>query len=173
MLVGKHNELLAKQYFIACYSPNHHIVMNNPTSCLIRHDFITYSSDITHLIPKIVDLPSVRGAQRSLHQTTVTTTIAELSHNRVIKRHPLSIAENERQLPRVNRTIQAQLRSGWANILNSYRARGIPRTLACYPSCNQASHDTVHLFSCAAKPTILRSIDLWLKVYQAEGLPTT
>ena len=46
----KHNELLTKQYLIACYlqsHPNHHIVMNNPTPRRIRLDFRTYNSGPT------------------------------------------------------------------------------------------------------------------------------
>ena len=85
------------------------------------HDFTIYNRDITHLMPIIVNLQSVREAQRSLHQTTVTIAMDVVKRNRVINRHPSPIAENERQLPRVTRTILAQLRSGWANILNSYR----------------------------------------------------
>ena len=116
--VRKHNELLMKQYLIACYLPSHpnyHIVMNNPTPRRIRHDCTTYDTDINHIIPTIVDLQSVREAQRSLHQTTVSTTTDELSHNRVINRHPPPIAENERQLSRTTRTILVQLRSGLAS----------------------------------------------------------
>ena len=74
----------------------------------------------------------------------------ELSHNRIINRHPPPITKNERQLPRATRTILALLRSIWAHMLNS-----------C-PSCNQAAHDSMHLISCPAKPTILKPIDKWL-----------
>ena len=40
--------------------PNHNIVMNNPTSRRIRHDFTTYNTDIAHIIPTIVKLQSVK-----------------------------------------------------------------------------------------------------------------
>ena len=136
--------------------------MNNPTPRSIRHDFTTYNTDITRLIPTLVDIQLVREAQLSLHQTTVTTAMDELSHNRVINRHPSPITENESQLPRITRTILAQLRLGWANILYSRRVKIIPGNLDCCPFCNQTPHDTVHLFGCIAKPTTLRPKDLWL-----------
>ena len=100
----------------------------------------------------------------------------QLSHNRVINRHPPPVSDTERRLPRVTRTILAQLRSGWSNTLNSYRARIIPGTSDSCPSCNQAPHDTVHIFNCPAKPTALQPIDLWLNpIITADflGLPTT
>ena len=118
--------------------------MENPTPRRIRHNFTTYNTDITHLIPTIVDLQSVRKTQRSLNHTAVMA-MDELCHIKVINRHPLPISDTERQLPRVNRTIQQ----------NSYRD---PGTLIYDPP-----HNTVHLFSCPSKPTILRPIDLWLK----------
>ena len=151
------NELLRKQFLIACdlpSHPNHHIVMNNPTPRRIRHDFTSYNTDTTQLILLIVDLQSVRKAQRYLHQTTVTTTMDEFSHYRVINWNPPPIAENERQLPKVTRTILAQLSSGWANILNRYRTRITPRTLRSHA----IKHYMTHLFSCPSKPTTLRLI---------------
>ena len=73
LLLRKHNELLTKQYLIACYlssQPNNHIVMDVPTPRRIRHDFRTFNIDIIHLMPTIVDLRLVREALRSLHQMT-------------------------------------------------------------------------------------------------------
>ena len=118
--------LLNKQYLIVCYlpfHPSHHIVMDDPTPRRIRHDYRTFHTVIIHIISTIVDLQSVREVQHSLHQTTGTTAMDELSHNRVINQHPPAISDNERQLPRVTRIILAQLRSGWSNNQNSFRER--------------------------------------------------
>ena len=179
LTVKKHNVLLTKQFLIACYQPshpNHHIVLNDPPPRRIRQDLTTYNSDIIHLIPSITDTLSVREAQNTLHNAIVATARDELSHNKVINRHPPPTADSERQLPRVTRTILAQLRSGWSNFLNSYRARIIPGTQDSCPSCNQTPHDTLHIFSCPAKPTALRPVDLWLNPTMTAnflGLPTT
>ena len=179
LTVKKFNELLTKQYLIACYlstHPNHGTVIKNPPPRCIRLDLTIYKPDITHLTPTMVDLRSVREAQDSLHQTTVTTAKNQLSHNRVINRHPPPVSDTERRLPRVTRTNLAQLRSGWSNTLNSYRARIIPGTSDSCPSCNKAPHDTVNIFNCPAKPTALQPIDLWLNPIITAGflgLPTT
>ena len=112
----------------------------------------------------MVDLRSVRAPQNYLCQTTVMTARDEHSHNRVINWHPPPISDSERRLPRLTRTILAQLSSGWSNILDSYRAKIIPGTSSRWPSCNQAPHDTV-----------LRPIDLWgnpKTIADFLGLPT-
>ena len=97
LIVRKHNELLTKQYLIACYlsTTNYRTVMNNP-SRRIRLDFTTFKSDITHIIPTIDNLRFVREAQNSLHQTSDMIARNEHSHNRVINRHPLPITDTER-----------------------------------------------------------------------------
>ena len=137
LTVRKHNEPVTKQYLIACYLPTHsthNTVMNNPSPRRTRRNFTTYKSAINHLIPLIVDLQFVREAQNSLHQTTVMAAIDKLSHNRIINRHSISIPNTKRWLPSVTRTNLAQLRSGWSNILNGYRARIIPGTSDSCPS---------------------------------------
>ena len=77
LAVRKHNNnIRTKQYLIAYNLPthlNHRTVMNNPCSRHIRLDFTTYKLDITHFIPTVVDLRSVKKAQNSLHETTVMT----------------------------------------------------------------------------------------------------
>ena len=102
------------------------------------------------------------------------TARGKLSHNRVINLHPHPppISDTERRLPRFTRTILAQLRSGWSNILNSYRARIITGTSYSCPSCNQAPHGMVHIFSCPAKPTDLRPMDLWLNHIMSDNIHT-
>ena len=60
--VKKHNELLTKQYLVACYlptHPNHRTVTNDHPP---RH-----KPDVTHLVPTIANTHSVKEAQSSLH----------------------------------------------------------------------------------------------------------
>ena len=61
--------------------------MDDLSSRRISHDFRTFNTDIICFIPTIVDLHSVGEAQGFLHQAIVTTTMDELSHNRVINQH--------------------------------------------------------------------------------------
>ena len=97
----------------------------------------------------------------------------QVSHNRVINRHPPLVSDTERRLPRFTRTILAQLRSGWSNTLNIYRTKIIPGTSDNCPSCNQPPYDTVHIFNCPAKPTALQPIDLWLNSIIIVDFPWT
>ena len=130
--VRKHNELLTKQYLIACYlasHSNHHMVMNNSIPCCIRHDFATYKMDITYL--------NNRGLTVSKQNTAFPTSDdCQDNHGRIqaqlgCKSASITSAHS------ITRIILAQLRSGWANILNSYRRKIIPRILDCCPLCNQ------------------------------------
>ena len=121
--------------------------------------FTTYKPGITYLILTIVNSRSVREAKDSLFQSTITTASNQLGHD----------TDTEMRLSSVTRTILAQLSSWWSNSLNSYRARIIPGTSGSCRSCNQAPHDTVHIFNCAEKPTALQPIDPSLN----SGLPQT
>lgn len=116
----------------------------------------SFNTDIT---PTIVDLQSVSEAQRCLHQSTMTTAMDELIHRSVLNQHPPPISDNKRQLPRITGTILAQLRSGLANILNSYRAR-----LFRGP-CITANHVIKALTTWRTSliaPQIRQTFDLWL-----------
>ena len=127
LTMRKHDELLTKQYLIACYMFTHPKTVQSwtkPPPRRIRLDFTTYKSVITHFMPTIVDQWSVREAQNSLHQATVMTARNQLKHNRVINWHPPRISDTESRLPRVIKIILTQPRSGWSNILNSYRKIG-------------------------------------------------
>jgi hypothetical protein len=76
---------------------------------------------------------------------------------------PPAINDEEQILPRVTRTTFAQLRSGYSNYLNSYKARINPdRYEDECPNCD-ASHTTTHLFDCPNNPTTLVVRDLWDK----------
>ena len=84
---------------------------------------------------------------------------------------PPKISDSEKALPRETRSTLAQLRSGYSNYLNSYKARisqnqPTPIQDIC-PHCNDASHTTKHLFNCRGNPTTLNVRDLWSKPLEA------
>ena len=79
--------------------------------------------------------------------------------HKVLNAAPPKISDSEKVLPRETRSTLAQLRSGYSNYLNSYKARisqnqPTPIIDTC-PHCNDASHTTNHLFSCRNNPTTL------------------
>ena len=85
--VKKHNQLLDKQYLIACCPPiptnSLPYQQRHQNLQLEHHTFHTYNSG-----------PPVSEIQHSAHQTTVTTAMDELSHNWFSNQHPLPILDN-------------------------------------------------------------------------------
>ena len=103
--VKEHNEILTKQYLVACYlstHSNHRTVTNNPTPRHIRQDLTTYIPNITHLIPTIANAPFVKEAQNLLHQSTVVTATNRLCLNRVINQHTPPVSDTEGLLPELS-----------------------------------------------------------------------
>ena len=88
--------------------------------------------------------------------------------NRVLSVRPPLVDPSEKSLPRETRTTLAQLRSGFSNIIQNYRARIIPSEVDACPDCHLAPHDTAQLFNCASRPTNLTASDLWTKLLDVD-----
>ena len=127
--VKSHNELLTKQFLLACHDPQHpnSNILNRemPPRC-IKSDFRIYADQINHHIPNPMNPNTIRSAMNSIHEDSVRTAMAVSKDNRVLGARPPLVDPSERSLPRETRTTLAQLRSGFSNILQNYRARIIP-----------------------------------------------
>ncbi len=104
---------------------------------------------------------------KDVHTSCVKEQLSNMAKNKVLNATPPKISDSEKVLPRATRSTLAQLRSGYSNYLNSYKARlsqnqAVPVTDLC-PLCNEESHTTKHLFSCPSNPTALTVRDLWSK----------
>ena len=77
------------------------------------------------------------------------------------------IHDSEKNLPRATRATLSQLRSGYSNYLNSYKARINPAIQDLCPLCNAHSHTTRHIFECPANRTNMTTRDLWNKPSEA------
>ena len=106
------------------------------------------------------------------HKTMVEQYINNLPPNKILGQQPPSIDSSEELLPRKQRCTLAQIRAGKSPLLYSYRNLINPIT---YPSplcplCNQAIHDTIHLFNCTQLPTDIKPLDLWICPFSASVL---
>ena len=82
-------------------------------------------------------------------------TAVESSSSRMPNGRPPPIATAELTLPRMARTILAQLRTGHCRILGQYMSRIDTTAHNHSHDCGHSSHDTHHLFVCPPNPTAL------------------
>ena len=109
------------------------------------------------------------GASRTaLHTAVVEEAIRSRAVNIVLGARPPAVSSKEPRLPRAERCLLAQLRSGYSIHLNSYKARiRLPGVLDVCPICQRAPHSVSHLFACDSRRTALGIIDLWRKPQQS------
>ena len=98
---------------------------------------------------------------KALHTDAVQGAVASFDPNPLLGSAPPLIDKSERSLPRSQRVVLAQLRSGHCRLLESYKLRVGRATSAICPECQFQRHTTRHLFSCPAVPTHLSISDLW------------
>ena len=146
--VRQHNELIFKQFAIACHLPQHlcHQLCHRP-----RHDRLERRRSLIGRFKPIIQqyladesprYNSYKSAISSIHQDAVRTAI-ESTSSKLLNDQPPPIATTEQTLPRKTRTILAQLRTGHSRILGQYMKRIDP---TARNHCHNCGHDTHHLF---------------------------
>ena len=88
-----------------------------------------------------------------------------MNPSKVLNTAPPEISVTEKLLPRATRSTLSQIRSGYSNFLNSYKARINPEIEDRCPHCTEP-HTSTHLFACQNNPTDLVPRDLWTKPLQ-------
>ena len=123
---------------------------------------LKYSKDTEHLLPVNNKTEFKRGC-RALHTAAVKDVIGNLTNNRILATRPPDINDEELLLIRKERSLLAQLWSGFSRKVNSYLHRIDDSISNICPDCNATPHDVPHLFNCPANPTQLTMRDLWRK----------
>ena len=115
------------------------------------------------------DLPEdvYKSKLKQIHTKSVKEALNAMEPNKVLLAPPPQIHKSEKCLPRATRATLSQLRSGYSNFLNSYKARINPTIQDVCPNCNQHSHTTRHLFECPNNRTNLTTRDLWTRPLEA------
>ena len=110
-------------------------------------------------------LPRLGSSRMKSHQKlythTVDSAIQLQGNNRVLKKRPPPISDEEQRLNRRQRCTLSQLRSGHCYLLQDYKhmVLGEPSDICTY--CGASPQDVRHLFACITHPTDLSSEDLW------------
>ena len=174
--VKDHLDLLCAQFLLSTLRqrhPSHEIVRAMPVresrqeSANFKPNHTLHSRFKQKVMPFLVDnvVPeqNYKVALKTLHTAAVQSAVTNSEPNKVILGQVPEINPNEADLPRPARSALSQLRSGYSIRLNSYRRLiGVSDTDLC-PECRASPHTTNHIFSCAAKPTTLRPLDLWTR----------
>ena len=135
--VKAHNELLTKQFLLSCHDPQHpnyEVANREMPSRSIRSDFRIFSGNIANYIPNPIYESTLSSAKNTMHRDSVRSVITSSSVNRVLGSRPPQVDPSEKSLPRETRTVLAQLRSGFSNMLKNYRARIIPSEIDACPT---------------------------------------
>ena len=164
--VRQHNELISKQFAIACHLPQHpchQLCHRPPDDRPERRRFLIgrFRPNIQqYLAEEPLSSTRYKAAISSIYQDAVRTAI-ESSSSKLPNGRPPPIATAEQTLPRKTSTIQAQLRTGHSRILGQYINRIDPTARNHCHNCGLSPHDTHHLFDCLSKPTTLTVESLW------------
>ena len=110
----------------------------------------------------VLPAEAYNNAKQIIHADFVEAALNEQEDNPLLQRRPPPVHPSESRLPRAYRASLSQLRSGYCNILNSYKFKiGVAPSATC-PRCGDHDDTVPHLFDCTANPTSLNVSSLWL-----------
>ena len=166
LTVQQELSMLCKQFLLGALRPDHPsnaVVSADPGPRRIRSTL--RSKFLPSILPYLEDGTTPEGSYRQslrdIHRGAVADAIASAAPNRLLGRPPPPVSAKEKTLPRHFQTTLAQLRTSFCSAMGDYLNRiGRAPSPLC-PECGVADHSVPHLFSCAARPTDLRPIDLW------------
>ena len=102
-------------------------------------------------------------SHQNLHTHAVDSAIQPQGNNRVPKKSPPPISDEEQRLNRRQRCTLSQLRSGHCHLLQDYRHRVFGEPSDICTDCGASPKDARHLFACTMHPTDFSPEDLWRK----------
>ena len=159
-----HSEMLNKQFIAQCHLDGHpgqkHLRLPSPPRKM-KATVLSLEPEVNRLLPNQPSKEDYKASIKHIHTATVEETLLNYAPNKVLQGAPPKVCDSEKILCRKVRSTLSQLRSGYCNLLFSYKNRldeNIPNQC---PSCSESPHDTLHLFNCRNNPTNLTVRDLW------------
>jgi hypothetical protein len=164
-----HSKLLAAQFLYSCKSPDHpcHPILELPPpprkiKPALPESLLTFVNNFRSPTPK--------ESLRKIHTSIVSTYFDSAPLNKVshLRKAP-PIHHSEASLPRADRTLLSQLRSGYCSLLRDHQSRVHPDTrLAAAAAASCQSRSTTCSHAPASPPTSLPSPSgLWTNPTQA------
>ena len=106
---------------------------------------------------------------QNMHTHAVDSAIQLQGDNRVLKKRPPPISDEEQRLNRRQRCILSQLRSGHCHLLQDYKHRVLGEPNDICTDCGASPQDVRHLFACTTHPADLSPEDIWRNPVRSIG----
>ena len=100
-------------------------------------------------------------SHQNLHTHAVDSAIQIQGNNRVLKKRPPPMSDEEQRLNRRQRCTLSQLRSGHCHLFQDYNHRVLGEPSDICTDSGASPQDVRHLFACTTHPTDLSPEDLW------------
>ena len=101
-------------------------------------------------------------SHQNRHTHAVDSAIKLQGNNRVLKKRPPLISDEEKRLNRRQRYTLSQLRSGHCHLLQDCKHNyGVRRTKRICTDCGASPQDMRYMFACTSHPTDFSPEDLW------------
>ena len=145
--------------------PSHAVVNSDPGPRKMKHTLKSKYIDVVSPFLENGVLPEDKYKEtlKEIHTAAVKQTIENLGENPILGAIPPATDRSESLLPRNQRRVLAQLRTGHCSLLYTYQSRLKKAPCSLCPECRFRRHTTQHLFDCPAAPTSLSVADLWRK----------
>ena len=158
-----HSNMITKQLMASFFLPAHpgykHLRQDKAARNL-KKTILENEEEVAELYSRGITCKEVI---KTLHTSTVQSSINNYAPNRVLQAPPPDINPEEKELDRTSRTRLARLRSGFCRTLQSYMSRIDDQEVDSCPNCEESPHDTQHIFNCKENPTDLTPMDMWTR----------
>ena len=158
--VKDHSDMLSAQYLVNCLEEDHvshGIPIQEPRPRPMKETL--HSRHLSTVLPRLGS--NRMESLQNLHTHAVDSAIQLQGNNRVLKKRPPPISDEEQRLNRRQRCTLSQLRSGHCHLLQDYKHRVFGETSDICTDCGASPQDVRHLFACTTHPTDLSPEDLW------------
>ena len=156
--VKDHSDMLSAQYLVNCLEEDHvsHVITIQEPRPMKEILHSRHHSTVLHRLGS-----SRMENHQNLHTHTLDSATKLQGNNRVLKKRPPPISDEEQRLNRRQRYTLSQLRSGHCHILQDYKHRVLDEPSDICTDCGASPQDVRHLFICTTHPTDLSPEDLW------------
>ena len=145
--VKDHSDMLSAQYLVNCVEEDHvshGITIQEPKPRPMKETLHSrHHSTVLHRLGS-----SRMESHQNLHTHAVDSAIQLQGHNRVLKKRPPPISDEEQRLNRRQRCTLSQLRSGHCHLLQDYKHRVLGESSDICTDCGASPQDVRHLFAC-------------------------
>ena len=157
--VKDHSDMLSVQYLVYCLEEDalsHGITIQEPRPRPMKETL--HSRHHSTVVPRL-------GSNRmenhqNLHTHAVDSAIQLQGNNRVLKKRPPPILDEDQRLNRRQQCTLSQLRSGHCHLLQDYNHRVFGEPSDISTECGASPQDVRHMFACTTHPTDLSPGDL-------------